>query len=59
MRFGKATRITLIIASVVLVLGLAGLSVLSGAELDLNEILKTLGAGCFGAIAGFLGRGKQ
>lgn len=59
MHLSTATRITLIVSAVVLVLGLAGLSVLSGAQLDLAQLLGALGALASGLLAGLGVAGGQ
>lgn len=52
MRFSKATRITFILACLLLVLGLAGFSVISGEKIDAAGILGTIFAGVAGLLAG-------
>lgn len=48
----KATRMTLIITSGLVLLGLAGFSVLSGATLELADVVEALMAGIAGLLAG-------
>lgn len=52
MQLSPPVRITLIVVGGVVALGLAGLSVLSGAELDFAEILKAVAAGAGGVVTG-------
>lgn len=59
MEFSKATRITFIIVCGVIILGLAGFSVLSGGKVDLSDILETILAGIAGLLAGAGIAGKR
>ncbi|MCP3884174.1 MAG: hypothetical protein GY700_01620 [Propionibacteriaceae bacterium] len=55
MKYSKATRITLIIVAGLVILGLAGFSVLSGTELDFEETIKialtALASGAIGRLS--------
>lgn len=60
MVLSKETRITLIVVAGSTVLGLAAISVWSGAQLDAASVLDTLLTGVAGMLAGIgLAGGKQ
>lgn len=59
MNFSKTTRITFIVACVVLVLGLTGFGYLSGEKIDVTGILGTIFAGIAGLLAGTEIAGKR
>jgi hypothetical protein len=54
----KETRITLIIVAGIVILGLAGFSVLSGAEIDFIDALRTLSAAILGGAGGYLAKNQ-
>ena len=52
MELSKSTRITLIVVAGVVVLGLAGLAVVSGTELDAGDLFEKIFAGLAGLATG-------
>jgi len=52
MELSRATRITLIITAGVVILGLAAIAMLSGATIELGEIIGALGGGMIGLLSG-------